>query len=349
MNRRVLILGAGGPAGVNFMRALMIAGNTNVYGTDTNKYHVYLAAKSTKKSYHMNTPKGNLDRKIKAINEIIEENKIELVHAQPDGAVRFLSDNRDKIKSKVFLPDKEVIEKCQNKMWTALIWSEHNLCTEPMSIEVRATLTQQEIAYALDKYGGKMWLRATDGAGGKGSTLVENVETGYSWIRYWRSKDYRKNKTEYQWEWMAQEFLPGRNLAWHSLWKDGELIVSQARERVEYIYPYLAPSGITGTPVVQRTVNDEKVNFVAEQSVLAVDPKPNGIYCVDLRENEQGRPIPTEINAGRFFTTSFFFANAGNFYKKPRANMPNIYKCLALGDPIPKGSKYNILPENLYW
>jgi len=349
MNRRVLVLGAGGPAGVNFMRSLLLAGNSEIYGTEINKYHVYLSTKATKKTYHLDIPRENIKRKIEVINDIIKMDKIELVHAQPDAEVKFLSDYRDEINAKVFLPDKEVIDKCQNKLWTAEIWNDHNLCTKPISIEVRATLTQQDLSFALDKFGGKMWLRATEGAGGRGSTLVENVEAGYSWIRYWRAKDYRMNSSWDQWEWMAQEYLPGRNLAWHSLWKNGKLIVCQSRERVEYIYPYLAPSGITGTPTVQRTVNDEKINFVAEQSVLAIDPKPNGIYCVDLKENEQGRPVPTEINAGRFFTTSFFFANAGDYYKVPRANMPEVYKCLALGDPIPKGSVYNILPEGVYW
>ena len=42
-----------------------------------------------------------------------------------------------------------------------------------------------------------------------------------------------------RWKFIAQEYLPGKNVAVHTLWKKGELIVAQARERLEYIYPYL--------------------------------------------------------------------------------------------------------------
>jgi len=36
---------------------------------------------------------------------------------------------------------------------------------------------------------------------------------------------------------------------------------------------------------------------MAQNAVYAVDGKPNGIYCVDLREDKDGPPTPTEINA----------------------------------------------------
>ena len=53
-------------------------------------------------------------------------------------------------------------------------------------------------------------------------------------------------------------------------------------------------------------------------------------------------PYPTEINAGRFFTTSYFFTKAGN-------NMPHIYVKMAFDEDIPPMSKYNSLPAGLYW
>lgn len=37
----------------------------------------------------------------------------------------------------------------------------------------------------------------------------------------------------------------------------------------------------------------------------------SGIFCVDLKENSQGIPIITELNMGRYFTTSDFFATIG--------------------------------------
>ncbi|MBX5470812.1 MAG: carboxylate--amine ligase, partial [Thermoleophilaceae bacterium] len=64
--------------------------------------------------------------------------------------------------------------------------------------------------------------------------------------------------------------------------------------------------------------------------------------CVDLKEDAEGVPRPTEINCGRFFTTSYFFTAAG-------VNIPDVYVRLALGDPIPDLPRYNVLEEGLYW
>jgi carbamoyl-phosphate synthase large subunit len=152
------------------------------------------------------------------------------------------------------------------------------------------------------------------------------------------------------WQFIAQEYLPGRNIGFHSLWKNGELITSMARERIEYIYPNLAPSGITGTPAVQRTIHDKAVNEIGTKAVLAIDPKFSGIACVDLKENKEGQPCVTEINAGRMFTTSFFFSYASKMIRKDYyANIPYLYVKLALEEKMPNIPKYDILPENIYW
>jgi carbamoyl-phosphate synthase large subunit len=348
----VLVLSAGGPAGVNFCKSLLLKSCKGfpivIFGADSNKYHVHLSQPYTIGTFLIPHSK-NENEYVKRVNEIINNNSIDFVHAQSDAEVKVLSDNRSKIKAKTFLPDKKVINIFQDKYRSAMLWHKAGLCEEPINIEIRANLTQHDLTYALKKFGGKIWLRATEGAGGRGSTPCENVGTGYNWIRYWRSKDWRKNSEWDQWEWMAQPYLPGRNIAWHSLWKKGELIVSQARERLEYIYPNLAPSGITGTPSVQRTINDEKVNWIGKCSVETIDKKPNGIYCVDLKENEKGEPVPTEVNAGRFFTTSFFFSNLGERLEIPRANMPYMYLLLGMDMEFPKGNTFNILPDNMYW
>ncbi|MEM3829344.1 MAG: hypothetical protein QXP36_09055, partial [Conexivisphaerales archaeon] len=181
------------------------------------------------------------------------------------------------------------------------------------------------------------------GAGGRGSTPAYNKETALSWINYWRTRGMK-------WDFIAQEHLPGRNIGFHSLWKDGELVTSMARERIEYIYPHLAPSGVTGTPAVQRTIHDNNVNRIATEAVLAIDPNFNGIACVDLKEGRDGVPRVTEINAARMFTTSFFFSYASKVLRKDYcANIPYLYVKLAFKESVPEIPKYNILPENIYW
>ena len=158
-----------------------------------------------------------------------------------------------------------------------------------------------------------------------------------NWIHYWRTMRNLESK-----DFMLAEYLPGMEFAFQSIWKEGELITSQARERLEYIFGNLSPSGQSSSPSVARTVHRDDVNEIATKAVLAVDKNAPGPFCIDLKENRAGIPCITEINLGRFFTTSNFFAKLG-------ANMPYILVKLVFNEDIPDLPKYNPLPENYYW
>src|SRR5262249_45445768 len=123
---------------------------------------------------------------------------------------------------------------------------------------------------------------------------------------------------------------------------EGNLIVSQARERVVYLYGHLTPSGQTSTPSVARTVHRDDINDVATRAIRAAEKKPHGIFCADLKEDAAGQPRITEINCGRFFTTSNFYAHAG-------VNFPHLYVRLGLGESVPPQSPYNAVPADYYW
>ena len=88
------------------------------------------------------------------------------------------------------------------------------------------------------------------------------------------------------------------------MWDDGDLVAGRTRERLEYLYGHLTPSGQSSTPSIARTVWEPTVDDVAQQAIRALDSRPRGVYCVDVKESASGRPKVTEINAGRFFTTS---------------------------------------------
>ena len=336
VEKRILTTGAGGPAGINFVMSLKLAPEKlYVVSTDSDAYRIHLAP--TEKKYVI--PSATDADYIRKLNEIVEKERIEFLHPQPDIEVSVISENREKIKATTFLPSKEAIRLCQDKYESAKRWRQKGI---PVA-ETLPIKNEADIEEAIEQLGTPIWLRATHGAGGVGSTPAENKETASAWIQYWHGRN--KN-----WEFIAQKHLSGRNLAFHSLWKDGELVTSMARERLEYIYPHLAPSGITGTPAVQRTIHDERVNKIGTEAVLAIDPKFNGIGCVDLKENSEGTPCATEINAGRMFTTSYFFSFAsrmlrGDYY----ANLPYLYVKLAYKEAVPKLPKYNVLPENVYW
>jgi carbamoyl-phosphate synthase large subunit len=222
---------------------------------------------------------------------------------------------------------------------SASLWQKKNVPVAEF-IELRK---ESDIDKAFEELGSPIWIRATQGAGGRGSTPAPNRETAVSWINYWKAR--RSN-----WTFVAQKHLLGRNVAFHSLWKDGELVTSMARERLEYIYPHLAPSGITGTPAVQKTIHDLVINKIGTDAVLSIDANFNGIACVDLKEDDKGVPCVTEINAGRMFTTSFFFSYASKTLRKDcYANIPYLYVKLAFDEKIPSIPRYDILPEDVYW
>jgi carbamoylphosphate synthase large subunit len=334
--KRVLCTGAGGPAGINFIRSLELAPEQiAVVGTEANAFYTQLSP--AEKRYLV--PRAIEPLYIDRLNEIIRLEKIDFLHAQPDVEVEAVSENREKLEAEVFLPSKTAVRACQDKLESAKIWRQKNV---PVA-RILELKTEEDIDKAFVELGSPIWVRARHGAGGKGSTPADNRETALSWIRYWKSRGVT-------WEFVAQEHLPWRNIAFHSLWQNGELVVSMARERLEYIYAYLAPSGITGTPAVQRTVHDETINKIGTEAVLAIDSSFTGIASVDLKENAQGVPCVTEINPGRMFTTSFFFSFASKILRGDFcANIPYLYTLLAFKETVPEMPQYNVLPADVYW
>lgn len=340
--KKILVLSAGGPAGVNFIRALNLAQGYEIYAADINPFHLVNIEHDVKKTIKI--PKCYKPDYIDTINDIIAKYEIDFLHAQSDAEVRIIANAKDKINTLTFLPSTETIFLCQDKYKTAEIWAEKWSEAEPRFLSGKFTVPKEMefTKWMESKKSDKFWVRAIYGAGGKGSTPFKDIEVMIAWTDYWGLRDSEMN-------FIIQEYLPGRNIAWQGIYKRGNLITSQARERVEYIYPNLTASGITGTPSVQRTINDAYVNKNAEKAIKMIDPMPDGVFGVDLKENQSGEPIPTEINAGRFFTTSFFFPYAGAVYKCTRCNMPDIYVKLAFNKPIDEGLNRNILPEDLYW
>jgi len=334
--KRILVTGAGGPAGVNFIMSLRIVSERFfIVGTEANQDYLHLA--STDKKYSV--PTAMESNYIDELNYIIRKEKVEFVHPQPDIEVAVISENRERLEADVFLPAKKTIRTCQDKLETAKLWLKKNVPVARI-IELRK---ESDVDKAFQELGGTIWIRARHGAGGRGSTPASSRETALPWIKYWRSR-------QKDWEFIAQERLPGRNIGFHSLWKNGELITSMARERIEYIYPNLAPSGVTGTPAIQRTIHDKIVNKIGTEAVLAIDPNFQGIACVDLKDNKEGTPCATEINAGRMFTTSFFFSYASKALRKDYfANIPYLYIKAAYNEKMPKMPQYDTLPKGVYW
>lgn len=331
--KRVLVTGAGGAASANFIASLRMSGEPfYVVGADRQPFHLELADVQARYLVPPAADPGYLD----ALNRIVVAERVEFVHPQPDPEVLAVSDRRELIQARTYLPSREALRICRDKLELARALSSAGVAVgESVGVEdaqaLRAGFERLRARHT------RVWVRAKSGAGGRASLPVARLEQAECWIRYWCDVHGLAMR-----DFMLVEFLPGDEFAFQSIWKDGRLITSQARQRLQYLFGYLSPSGQTSTPSVAVTVHRADVNETARRAVEAVAPDATGIFCVDLKVNAAGVPCVTEINAGRFFTTSNFIAEAG-------CNMVHHYVKLAYGESLPALSEFDAVPAGYYW
>jgi len=306
--------------------------NFYIVGVDSNKFHLELSLANKK----FISPRYTSPDYVEFLNKIIKIEEVEVLCPQVTKEVEILSEVREKLKARLFLPAKETIRLCSNK-WLLLNKLCENKIPTPESYLVEKPEDLDFIIPKLLEKSSYVWLRAVKGAGSKAHLPIRSSDVAKAWIKYWEEKEGLTYG-----DFMVSEFLPGREFAFQSLWLDGEIVTSAVRERLEYLYGNLTPSGQSSSYFVGRTVHRDDVNMICTKAVKVVDPKASGIFCIDLKENSEGVPCITEINAGRFFTTSYFITKAG-------LNMPYMYVKLALGEKFGSPPKYNGVPENLYW
>lgn len=328
--KKILLLGAAGSAGINFIKAIQLESSIDVVAVDINKY--YLEMVPVKRKYLLTRQKGNEPEYIGKINKIIHKEHIDFVHAQPDTEVKILSDNRDIIHAQTLLPSRRAIDIYQDKWKTYEILKKRSIPV-PQTYDIG---TERQMKNLFSHQKDMLWIRSNKGAGGKASLPVNSYEQASMWMQFWKSRGLSRN------DFSVSEFLPGREISCLMIWHDGVLICSQQKERLEWLQSNVSVSGSGTTTAIQKTVEDPMVNEICMSTICSVEEKPQGVYVIDVKQNKKGIFCVTEINAGRFFTTSLFYATAG-------VNMPYIYVALGLGLKIPKVSPYNSLSKDLYW
>lgn len=325
MKKNILVLGIGGSAAANFVRALRMS-NEEFYivGTDSNKY--YLQRSEADKSYLI--PSCRAENYVSALKDVVDRERIDFIHTQNDSEIAIISENREEFLGKLFLPKKETIRICQDKYRSYLCWK--NNVPQPEKFLVRDEL---ELRDAWENLSGDFkWIREISGAGGRGSLKTSDCREAIAWI----------NKHDGWGRFEVSEYLSDRSITWSSIWKNGELIVAQGRKRLYWELSANTPSGVTGSTGGAVTTADETLDEIAEASILAIDKKPNGIFSVDLTYDKNNIPNATEINVARFFTTILFFAEAG-------LNMPLIYVKLFFNAEAMIENKYNPIKDNYAW
>lgn len=308
--RRILVTGAGGSASIGFCRSLKKTNHYFLIGTDIDSQKILLA--DVDKKYLV--PRADSKDYLRVINQIIRENRVEFLHAQPDVEIKSLVKVRDSLAAKTFLPSLKMVRIAQNKIETQRVLDK-NRVPVPKSIVVKE---RQDIKKAFSLLGKKVWFRAIEGAGGKGSLLINDPKIAFAWIKHWDGFG----------KFMAARYLPGKNIGWDSVWYKGKLIASHTKERLAYAVAGSSPSGISGTAGSIKSIKRPEVDEIGRKAILSVDSQASGAFGVDLKENNRGRPFVTEINPGRFLTSSLhFFAETGY-------SLPDLYVRFGMGERV---------------
>jgi predicted ATP-grasp superfamily ATP-dependent carboligase len=271
----------------------------------------------------------------RSLFSVLKNDRPSLAVFMNDREILEASKLRDEIISagtQVYMPSHEAIEVCTDKYQSYRIW-------QSAGIKVPKTMiisNESDLKKSFDVLGdqeGKVWLRSTVGAGGRGALPTNDYEFARNWINLYNGWGY----------FTASELLQAdKTVTWLSVWYEGELVVAQSRRRRSWGFANRTLSGVTGITGVGETYSNDTVNRVALDSILAIDAKPHGVYGVDMTYDKNGFPNPTEINM-RFFTTCYFFTEAG-------LNMPEIYKDIILYQKFPSlNKKINPLPDGLLW
>ena len=325
--KKVLVTNAGRSAGLNFCRSLRIAPEKyEIIGIEQDKYSLFNA--ECDKKYLC--PNANSPEYIPYIKKLVSDEKIDVVYpSKTNEELWLISKHRDEIGAKTFLPKDEIIQVYEDKFKTFDLMKAEGIKVA----DTRLICSVEDLNIMFEKYPKGVWLRAIKGCGGKGSIVAESVEFAKSWIDHCNGWGV----------FTASEILSDKTASWSGIWKDGELIVSQIRKRLYWEFGYLAPSGVTGITGAQITARDSELDELAIRSILAVNKKPHGIVSVDFTYDFNGIPNPTEIQASRFFTSTYFMAEAG-------LNFPYLWMKMALGEEIPQmEEKFSPLEPDLLW
>lgn len=326
---RVQVGGAGGAPSNNFIRSLREAPHPYyIIGSCATATDLFLADTDER---HL-VPPASAPNYRDELLRLLERTKPQLMHVQNDYEVRAVSRLRNDIESlgvTLFMPAAETVETCVDKYASYQVWAGAGV-RAPKTVLLHSA---DDLRSAFAELGPTLWIRATVGGGGTGALPTDSFDFARLWIERYKGWG----------TFTASQLLTSDTSTWLSIWHRGRLIVAQSRRRWNWNFGNRTLSGVTGITGVGETFSDGEVDRLAQQAILAVDPRPNGIFGVDMTYGADGLPYVTEINIARFFTTHYFFTRAG-------LNMPDIYVRLGLSGTEPSIEKrINPLPDGLLW
>ncbi len=304
----VLVTGVGGPTPRSFVRAVKCSGreslkNVRFIGVDCNPlaYGLYDRALFDRSFL---VPRADHPNYWDQINDLIKQEDIEIAVVLPELEVLAWAENLDKLCQPILthLPDPKLVEALIDKHRLHVELADTQLI--PKFVKVDPTSFSYE--QIIKQVGTDFWIRATVGSSGFGSLQISSSEMLDNWLAI--------NSTIE--EFIATEFLPGRNLACKLLYFQGQLKRTACAERVHYIMAKVAPSGITGNTSFGRLLNYPELVQISEDTMCQITQKigvmANGIFTLDYKEDRHGVPKLTEINVRHVAFNSSIAAGGAN-------------------------------------
>jgi carbamoyl-phosphate synthase large subunit len=329
MQRRVLVTRAGTGAGNNLIRSLRAGGPPLlIVGCHDDRF---VLKKSQADRNYLIPSATDADFR-DALCRVIKAEGVDLLVPTTDVDVRVTSALSVGIPCRLFLPSEGVVELCQDKYELAVFLKARDVPT-PTTYPVVELNGIDELFRRLAP-SSRLWCRARAGTGSKAALPVESAEQARAWIRYWQEMRGLPATS-----FTLSDYLPGRDFACQSLWKDGQLVLIKTSERLAYFGGSGRPSGVSSVGAIHKTVFEPRVAEVSTAAIRALDARVSGAFSVDLKEDASGVPCVTEINVGRFLSGTTIFDLTG------KHNMVLTYVGLALGEWGQIDEPYDVAPD----
>ncbi len=326
MVKRLLVMGAGTGGSNNLARSLR-AGDPSLFIIGCNADRFVLKKSPADRNYLI-LPCDHPDF-LSSLRDVVKTGKIDLLIPNSDADVRVVSQLRERIPCRLFLPRHAVIERCQDKYALSAFLRARGVAA-PLTYAVKDLAGIDDIFHQLAPRS-RVWCRIRTGSGSRGAIPVIRPEQARSWISYWQEMRGVAPSS-----FTLSEYLPGRDFAVQALWKDGTLILLKICERLSYFGGGSQPSGTSSTPALGKIVFESRVVEVCRKAIRALDERASGVFSIDLKEDAGGVPCVTEINAGRFCMITSIFDLTG------KHNMAATYVRLALREPVEIREEYDV-------
>jgi carbamoyl-phosphate synthase large subunit len=323
-------MGAGGAGAENLIRSLR-RGDPSLALLGCNDDRFVLRHSAADKRALV--PAAGDPRFVPMLRRLVSEWRIDLIVPTIDRHVQALSDARRDLRNVLFLPSARAIALCRDKLRLTTTLCRHGV-PAPETHSVR-TPDDVDGIFARMGHPERVWCRPRTGTCARGGAAVATPDEARRWMAVWETMQGVPAST-----FTLAEYLPGREILCQSIWRRGRMVLANTFERLAYFGTDNIPSGVTSLSSLAKTVVEPDVVEVCRRAIVAVAPSASGAFSVDVKEDVEGRPRITEINAGRFFMAMTAFDSV------LKHSIAIAYVHLAMGERVDFGQAYDSVEDH---